>query len=126
MDSYKLTLEEHPAFIHARAEGARTPENARRLLREAFEGCLRARKTALLIEMRFSGPSLDPSSIFKVISAGTPDALKLRRIAYVDPGTPDPGRAAFAETVAANRGVNVQLFADVGSASRWLSEAEPP
>ena len=123
MESYQRMVVEHPAFVHARVEGTRSPENARRFLREAYESCLRSGKTALLLEMRFSGPSLDPASIFKVISAGTPDGLKLHRIAYVDSGAPAPGRAAFAETVAANRGVNVRLFADVDAASRWLAES---
>ena len=121
---YRLAIEEHAGYVHARATGPRTPENARRFLKEAGEACLRAGKPSLLLEMGFSGPSLDRGAIFSVISGRAPDGLKLRRIAYLDAGAPDPGGPAFATTVASNRGVNVRLFGDVASARAWLDAVE--
>jgi hypothetical protein len=53
-----------------------------------------------------------------------PDALKLNKIAYVEPSIDDATMPAFLETVAVNRGVNVRLFRDVASAASWLSEGE--
>ena len=121
---YHLAIEEHAGYLHARATGPRTPENARRFLKEAGEACLRAGKSSLLVEMNFSGPMLDRSAIFNVISDRAPDGLKLRRIAYVDASATDPGGPAFATIVASNRGVNVRLFGDVASARAWLEVVE--
>jgi len=123
--SYQMTVEQRPNYVHAKAVGERSADNALRFLREAYQACINAGRSDLLLEMDFSGPSLSPSSIFEVISDRAPDGLKLRRIAYVDTSR-DLSQAYFAETVAMNRGVNVRLFADVASATAWLSEQTPP
>jgi len=119
-EDYLLSVEEHPAYLHARVTGARTPGNASRFLKETYAACTRAGKAAVLLEMRLEGPALDPSAIFSVISRGVADGQKLRRIAYVDPFAPERPGPAFATTVAANRGVNVRLFGDLASAQAWL------
>ena len=121
---YELTILEHPSYLHATVTGERTPENAARYLQEVHQACVRSGKWAVLLEMNFSGPSLDMASIFRVISRQSRDGSALRRIAYVDAAAANPGAPRFAETVAANRGVNVRMFADVGQAARWLSS--PP
>lgn len=120
--AYQFTTEQHAGYLHARAAGQRTPENTRRFLHETYVACVEAGRDAVLLEVLFEGPSLDMQSIFEVIIRGSPDALKMRKIAYVDKTTPDPSRARFAETVAVNRGVNVRLFSDVGEAGRWLAD----
>lgn len=120
MTPYLLTIEERPTYLHARAFGERTPENALRYLKEVYEACAQRGRTDALLEVRFAGPSLEIPDIFHVISQASADGAKLRRIAYVDATTSDAGRAAFAETVAINRSVNVRLFADVADAARWL------
>ena len=122
MPSADYHFESHPkpAYLHAIATGPRTPDNAGRFLREAFGECMRSGINALLLEMNLDGPPLDPGAIFRVISAGAPDGMKLRRIAYVDaPGASRTG-PQFAATVAANRGVNVRLFTDLAAAEGWL------
>ena len=121
-DAYRLETEVHPKYVRARATGPRTPDNAARFLEEAYEACVKAGRKSALLEMDMTGPSLEPSSIFRVILDGTSHGLKLDRVAYVDRGTPRPERAVFAETVAANRGINVKFFADSEAAARWLSE----
>jgi hypothetical protein len=117
---YQLTILERPGYLHAKVEGERTPENALRFLGEAYQACLQHGRSALLLEVRFTGPSLEIPDIFQVISQASADGAKLRRIAYVDATTSDAGQASFAETVAVNRSVNVRLFADVSDAARWL------
>jgi hypothetical protein len=121
---YRLTLEEHPGYLHATAEGKRTPENVRRFLEDAYRACVEKDRSSLLLEMRLSGPTLETTAIFNVISQRATDGAKLRRIAYIDPLTSSMAQARFAETVAVNRGVNVRLFADVETAARWLAGAE--
>ena len=118
---YQLTVEQRPTYLHARATGERTPENARRFLKEAYAACVGAGQSDLLLEMQFEGPRLSETSIFDVLSERIPDGLKLRRIAYVD-GARDASQAYFAETVAMNRGVNVRYFASVAEAATWLGQ----
>jgi hypothetical protein len=72
--------------------------------------------------MRLSGPSLNTTSIFDVISHRVPDGATLRKIAYVQTEFDDPAMPYFAETVAVNRGVNVRLFQTVHAAEQWLAE----
>ena len=122
MTDYRLTLEDMPAYLHAHVVGDRTAENAMRFLKEVAMACMASGKSAVLLEMRFTGPSLDMASIFRVVSQGSAEGSKLRKIAYVEANMDDPGRARFAETVGINRNVNVRLFEDMASARRWLEE----
>jgi hypothetical protein len=119
---YHLRLVAHPAYLHASVAGTHSAENAARFLREVREACLREGVSAVLLEVRFSGPSLATGSIFSVISQESAEGRALRKIAYVDASDRDPAKIKFAETVALNRGVNVRLFASVEEAGRWLAE----
>jgi stage II sporulation SpoAA-like protein len=120
---YHLTIQEHPAYLHATVTGTHSPENAMRFLKEVHEACMTAGKTAALLEMNLAGPSLDATSIFRVISERSGEASKLKKIAYVDASSRDPEKMRFAETVAVNRGVNVRLFQDLAKAKEWMSGA---
>lgn len=120
---YELTLEERPAYLHARVVGPRTPENALRYLEEVYAACLRTGLSQVLLEMAFSGPSLGPSGILRVVSERSADGARLRKVAYVEASMDGQQRARFAETVAINRAVNLRLFESVGEAARWLEEA---
>lgn len=117
---YRSTLTDMPGYLHAAVAGPRTPENARRFLKEVHDACMERGFTAVLLEMSFSGPSLDAGSIFQVISKSSAEGAQLKRIAYVEASASGPLKARFAESVAVNRGVNVRLYSDVASAARWL------
>jgi hypothetical protein len=119
--SYHLTLEEHPGYLHATATGTHTPENALRFLKEVHEACTQRGYSAVLLEMNLAGPSLDSTSIFRVIAQRSMDAAGLKKIAYVDASSRDPEKMKFAETVAINRGVNVRLFQDLALAKEWMA-----
>jgi hypothetical protein len=119
--SYQLTIEERPTYVHATAVGERTPANALRFLQEAYAACVKSGRSDLLLDMQFTGPALNTTSIYQVISDRVPNGRNLRKIAYVDSSTAfDPGMPYFAETVAVNRGVNVRLFQSVELAEKWL------
>ena len=120
--SYQLTIDELPAYLHARATGPNTPENMLGILVEVHGACLKLGRDAVLLEVCMSGPSLDPASIFRVISQRSPDGRTLRKIAYLDTSNGDPERMRFAETVAVNRGVNVRLFRELEAARQWMSD----
>jgi hypothetical protein len=120
---YHLAIIERTSYLHATITGASTRENVLRFLKEAYDACVARGKTAALLEMDLTGPSLDTSSIFNVIAERSGDGAKLRKIAYVDLSVAkDDGKARFAETVAVNRGVNVRLFRVVVDAEKWLAQ----
>jgi hypothetical protein len=121
-EPYELTLVERPRYLHAKVEGARTPENTLRFLKEVGDACMRLGHDRVLLEMNLAGPSLETGSVFSVISKSAPAGLMLRRVAYVEPPPREAARAQFAETIAKNRGVNVRLFRDVAAAEAWLAE----
>ena len=119
--SYQFTAEKRQTYVHTKVVGERTTENALRFLRDSYAACVNCGHSAVLLEMHLSGPGLTTTGIFDVISSWVPDALKLRKIAYVD-GNREPAGAYFAETVAMNRGVNVRLFPSVALAEGWLTQ----
>jgi hypothetical protein len=115
-----VTIEEQPTYLHAKLVGERTPNNLLRFLEEVHAACVKLDRSAVLLEMDLSGPSLDVGAIFSVIAQRSPEGAKLHKIAYVEDSMADPARARFAETVALNRGVNVRLFGDLDAARQWL------
>jgi hypothetical protein len=118
--TYQLTIEEHPLYLHAKASGTHSAENVLRFLRETHAACDERGRDAVLVEVGFTGPSLDAGDIFKVIMERSESGKRLRKIGYVDPTPRDRERVKFAENVAFNRGVNVRLFQDVESAKAWM------
>ena len=120
---YDLQITQRPKYLHALGTGERTVPNAMRFLKDAYDACLKARLQRLLLEMNFSGPSLDTFAVYQIISARSPEGAMLSRIAYVE-ASPEEEKAEFAETVALNRSVNVRLFPDVASAAAWLEREE--
>lgn len=121
MIPYQLTLDERPAFLHAKVSGERTPENAMRCLDEVYQACVRTGIANVLLEMAFTGPSLGAPGIIKVIEHASANGARLGRIAYVEASLDGRQRARFAETVAVNRAVNVRLFDDAEQAAAWLA-----
>ena len=119
---YQLTIEQRRTYVHTKVVGERTPENALRFLRDSCRACVSQGHGAVLLDVHLSGPDLTTTSVYEVISSWVPEALKLRKIAYVEDSNDDASTSAFVETVAVNRGVNLRLFRDVASAASWLSD----
>jgi hypothetical protein len=118
---YELTIIERPGFVHARITGPHRADTAVAGLREAYAECVKRSCEQMLLEMATTGPSLGPSRIFGVLKDRLEDALKLRKIAYVD--TQGRGGRGFVENFARNRGVNIRAFDSIGDAEHWLAEA---
>jgi hypothetical protein len=119
---YELTIEERPTYLYAKVVGPRTAENALRFLEETYAACVKSGRSTTLLDMQFSGPSLDTVSIYDVLLERVAHGRKLRKIAYIEAPGHDPAMPYFAETVAMNRGVNVRLFQNVAAAEEWLSD----
>jgi len=126
MPAYEFIVEERPGYLYAIARGDRTEENTLRALIDVGEACRRLNRQDVLLEMALLGPSLDMTSILKVISERSAMGARLRKVAYFETAPGKPGRAGFAETVAINRGVNVRLFTERDAAIRWLLESPRP
>ena len=119
--TYDLAIESRGSYLHAKATGDHTAENARRFLAEVYEATVQKKCRSVLLELDLMGPSLPMVEIYDVIAEGSKRGQMLERIAYVDASAErDPARIRFAENVAMNRGVNVRLFRTVEEAERWL------
>jgi hypothetical protein len=122
---YHLTIEEKASYLHAKVTGTHSPDNIRRFLTEVYDAGVRVGRSAVLLEMNLSGPSLAVGRIFDIVTERSRHALRFERIAYVDVSSErDLAKKQFAETVAANRGVHVRLFGNLADAERWLSDSD--
>jgi SpoIIAA-like len=118
--AYNLSVEQKPAYVHAKGSGDLTRSSARQFLVDAYQACIARNASSLLLEMAFTG-DLSLADVCSVINERSLDGSNLERIAYVDTN-PDLPRdiAEFAELVALNRGVNIRLFSTLSEAERWL------
>jgi hypothetical protein len=115
---YELTIIERPGYVHARITGPHRADTTLGALRDAYAECVKRNCDEMLLELATTGPSLGPSRIFSVLKDRLDDALKLRKIAYVD--TQGREGRAFVENFARNRGVNIRAFSTIEEAQRWL------
>jgi hypothetical protein len=120
---YQFTAVPARTHLHTTGSGTHSPENLRRFLTDTHRVVLEQRWDAVLLEMQFSGPSLDLGNLYSIIVEKSTDAAILRRIAYVDRNTEHlPERAEFAELAANKLGVNARVFQTVVDAERWLQD----
>ena len=118
--SYKLTLDQKPAYIHAIVTGYNSKENVTRYLEDVRRECVARGCFRVLIEERLEGPRLRTMDVFQVAADGSRRALGVfHAMAYVDVNA-DGDLMKFAETVAVNRGIPVRLFSSVTDAEKWL------
>jgi len=122
--SYKLTLEQGPAYLHAIVTGYNSKDNVMRYLEEIRQECVARGCFRVLIEERFEGPRLDTIDVFQIAASGRDRALGVfQAIAYVDVNAVGD-LMQFAETVAVNRGIPVRVFSAVADAKKWLLDQE--
>ena len=120
--SYKLTITQKPAYLHAIVTGTNTKENVARYLEEIRRECTFRNYFRVLIEERLEGPRLSTMGVFEIASEGSKRAIgQFKAIAYVDV-TAEGDLMKFAEDVAANRGLPVRVFSSVSDAEKWLLE----
>ncbi len=115
---------EHPGYLHVTVTGRNTAANVRKYLFNVHEACVQRKCTVVLIEENLRGPGLGIGTIHDIVSqASNRTRPAVTKIAYVDANREHPpGPMGFAETVAVNRGVNVRLFSDVGTARSWIED----
>ena len=118
--TYKLTIDQKPAYLHAIVTGCNTKGNVAQYLAQILAECKARNCFRLLIEERLEGPRLGIVEVFEIASEGSRRAFgMLSAIAYVDVHAAGD-LMQFAETVGANRALRVAVFSSVADAEKWL------
>jgi hypothetical protein len=125
---YILNFERRGSYLYVAVTGENSPENIIHYLAEVRDLCDRYKCTDVLIAENLEGPGLDKFSIFDIISKVSEQTIKVvTNIAYVDINPAhNKDEMVFAETVAVNRGVNVQIFKTIHAAERWMEKQGKP
>ena len=124
--SYTLHVEPRSSYLYITVTGENSYDTVDRYLSEVRNLCLQHNCQNVLIVENLAGSGLDTFSIFDLVTRHTLQTSPLiRKIAYVDIN-PDHNQEAmqFAENVAVNRGVSVQVFSTISAAEDWMSDQE--
>jgi hypothetical protein len=119
--AYRFRVEKKPAYVHISGSGTHSAEDLRRFLTDAARAAAASRCDSVLLELNFTGGSLDFGSLYPIIRERAADAKHFKRIAFVDVNPQHRvDRAEFVELAAIQLGVNVQRFQCVADAHEWL------
>lgn len=120
--TFQLTLTEKPGYLHAVVTGQNTLENVVMYLRELRRECAERGINCGLIEERLTGRRLETWDVYQVASEGSlRGAGTFASVAYVDVHAHGE-LMKFAETVANNRGIPLNVFAAIEDAEAWLQK----
>jgi len=124
--SYSLNVEPRSTYLFISVTGEISVDTVSSYLAEVIEWCQQLKCPNALIVEDLSGPSLRTARIYQLISRLSAQAAKvIGRLAYVDINhAHDQVGLKFAEDVAVNRGVLVQVFTTVKEAEAWLESEE--
>ena len=119
--SYQLQIVEKPTYLHVTVTGPNTLENVAGYLQDIMRECEARQVFNVLIEERLTGRRLETWDVYQIASDNSALARGVfRAIAYVDVNA-GGDLMKFAETVANNRGVPINLFTTVADAEAWLA-----
>ncbi len=119
--SYQIKIVEKPTYLHAVVTGPNTMENVVGYLQELRQECEARQCYNVLIEENLTGRRLETWDVYQIASEGaTRNQGIFRAVAYVDLNAGGE-LMKFAETVANNRGVPLNVFATVAEAEKWLT-----
>lgn len=117
---YQLTIEQKPSYLHIIVTGQNTRENVMQYMEEVMRECTSRNCGYVLVEERLDGTRLGTFDVFSMVSEGATQFLgRFKAMAYVDVNG-DGGLMQFAENVAVNRGIPIQIFSHVPDAEKWL------
>jgi hypothetical protein len=122
--TYELTTHQRPTYLHIIVTGQNTRENVMQYMEDIMRECTKRNCGKVLIEERLEGARLGTFDVFSMVSEGARRFVgMLKAMAYVDVNG-DSGLMQFAENVAVNRGIPIQIFSNVSDAERWLLETD--
>lgn len=118
--TYELTIEQKPFYLHVIVTGQNSKETVMQYMEKVMRECTTRNCENVLIEERLEGTRLETFEVFSMVSQGAKQFFgKLRAMAYVDVNAKGD-LMRFAENVAVNRGIPVQIFSRVSDAEQWL------
>ena len=118
---YQLTIIEKPTYLHAVVTGQNTMENVVGNLQDLLRECEARQRFNVLIEENLTGRRLETWDVYQVASDSSVHARGIfRAVAFVDVNA-SGDLMKFAETVANNRGVPINVFTTVAEAEEWLA-----
>ena len=118
--TYRLTIDQKPAYLRVAVTGRNSGENVVRYMEEVIRECTARRCFRVLIEERLEGPRLGTIEVFGMVSKGSARFQgTLEAMAYVDLNA-EGDVMRFAEDVAVNRGFPVKVFPTLVAAEEWL------
>ena len=121
-----MTVTEKPGYLHAVVTGKNTLENVVLYLKELGRECTARGCTRVLIEENLTGRRLETWDVYQIASGGSMmGSGRFEAVAYVDLNARGE-LMKFAETVANNRGVPINVFATVQDAEAWLQKKNAP
>ena len=119
--SYQLKIIEKPTYLHAIVTGQNTMGNVMGYLQDLLRECEARQIFNVLIEENLTGRRLETWDVYQVASDSSAHARGIfKAVAYVDVNA-GGDLMKFAETVANNRGVPLNVFATVAEAEQWLA-----
>jgi hypothetical protein len=119
--SYQLKIVEKPTYLHAIVTGQNSMENVLGYLQDLLRECEARQSFNVLIEENLTGRRLETWDVYQVASDSSAHARGIfRAVAYVDVNA-NGDLMKFAETVANNRGVPINVFGTVAEAEQWLA-----
>jgi hypothetical protein len=119
--AYELKIIEKPTYLHAVVTGPNTMENVVGYLQDLLRECEARQRFNVLIEENLTGRRLETWDVYQVASDSSVHARGIfRAVAFVDVNA-SGDLMKFAETVANNRGVPINVFATVAEAEEWLA-----
>jgi len=119
--TYNLSIKENPSYLHITVSGKNSRQTVTRYLQDVLQECVKRNCRKVLIEEKLDGPRLKTIPIYEISSEGSNQARGyFDAIAYVDTNA-EGNLMKFAETVAVNRGLPVNVFANIEDAEKWLN-----
>jgi hypothetical protein len=118
--SYKLTINQEPAYLHVIVTGQNSRENTLGYLAETLREGKARNCSRVLVEERLEGPSLNTADAFLIVSEASSKTVGVfTAIAYVNVNG-DRDLMHFVETLSVNRMLPVVVFPTVAKARKWL------
>lgn len=122
MDSYSISFEQRPRYLHVTVTGTNSAETIARYIADVRDACVRLRVSKVLVIGNLDGPGVSMLDLYKVVASSSDESAGMGlRAAYVEL---NPLRSAdnmrMAENVARTRGIAVRTFRDVETAEAWL------
>ncbi|HUR38095.1 MAG TPA: hypothetical protein VM222_01325 [Planctomycetota bacterium] len=120
--TYSFTAHKKDGYLHIVVRGTNDAATIRRYIQDGLAAAIDHSCPNLLIEEDLEGPRLSMGDIFQIVSEACRSAgTNVQRVAFVDVNpTHSLANMKFAETVALNRGMGMNVFPNVPEAESWL------